>query len=271
MKRLGSAAASLVTIALVVGIAPTPAFAGNAPISGAGSTWSSIAVNQWRADVYSKYGLEVNYAAIGSSAGRLFYIENQVQFANTEIPFQPNEVAELQHEHKSYQYLPIVAGGTSIMYNLPIAGHRVANLQLDWKVILGVFTGNIQYWDDPAIKADNQSNGLASKLPHQRIIPTVRSDGSGTSAQLSLYLEFWAQRTHSQEWQSFCAAQQINPCYQPLSNWPIFPGAVAQARSDGVATMRRATSRCTMTARTCHQGGQGSALSQATIRAVATL
>jgi phosphate transport system substrate-binding protein len=218
----------------VVLIPTGPAQAASAPILGAGSTWSQIAVSQWRADVYSKLGLEVNYNGVGSTAGRALFMEDQVDFANSEIPFLPNEVQFLRQEHKSYQYLPIVAGGTSAMYNLTIGGQRIRNLQLSWRPLLGIFTGNIKYWDDPLIKADNKSNGLASRLPHIPIIPVVRSDGSGTSAQFSAYLAFWGGTRSNTEWGKFCAQWQISPCGS-TSFWPIFSTAVGQKGSDGVA------------------------------------
>ena len=39
------------------------------PISGAGSTWSQNAIDQWRRNV-NQYGLRINYAGTGSSDGR---------------------------------------------------------------------------------------------------------------------------------------------------------------------------------------------------------
>jgi phosphate transport system substrate-binding protein len=225
--------AMLPMIALLLGasfVSAPGARASGAAILGAGSTWSQIAVDQWRADVASKYGLEINYSGIGSTAGRQFYIQNQVQFANSELPFLPPEVQQLHHEHKSYQYLPIVAGGTSAMYNLVIGGVRVSNLQLSYKSLAGIFTGAIRYWDDPVIKADNKTNGLADKLPHLAITPVVRSDGSGTSWQFSAYLDY----KEPSAWRTFCNTYQISPCGQ-TQFWPTSSPFVGQNGSDGVA------------------------------------
>jgi phosphate transport system substrate-binding protein len=227
-------AMAVVVGSFVVFVPAQSAQAGFAPILGAGSTWSQIAVNQWRADTYSKLGLEVNYNGVGSTAGRALFMEDQVDFANSEIPFLPNEVQFLRQEHKAYQYLPIVAGGTSAMYNLTIGGQRIRNLQLSWRPLVGIFTGTIKYWDDPAIKADNRSNGLASRLPHIPIIPVVRSDGSGTSAQFSAYLAYSDGTSSSTTWGKFCRQWQISPCGS-TSFWPIFSTAVGQKGSDGVA------------------------------------
>jgi phosphate ABC transporter phosphate-binding protein len=194
-------------------------------VTGAGSTWVQIALDQWRADVAQR-GLSINYQGVGSSAGRQFFIINQVDFAASEIPFQPDEVQTLESKGMSYQYVPDVAGGTSFMYNLKDgSGNRVTNLRLSATTIAKIFTGQITNWDDPAITADN--GGVA--FPSQTLTPVIRSDGSGTSAQLSLYLAHEAPAV----WNDFLAAHP--GLTTPVSEWPPFDGSVAQRGSDGVA------------------------------------
>jgi phosphate ABC transporter phosphate-binding protein len=230
----------LAIVAVATGGSATPAVAGSSvTVLGAGSTWDQIATNQWEADVKVKYGITINYQGVGSTAGRQFYIENQVDFADSDIPFQDSqnnpEVQQLQGEHKTWQYLPTVAGGTAIMYNLHTqSGKRVTNLRLDSKALVGIFTGKIISWTDPEILSQNPQ--LKGQLPapgtqYNRIIPVVRSDGSGTSAMFSDYLR----QLQPGPWRQFCAAYQINPCGQ-VSFWPLdIPGVTSQKGSDGVA------------------------------------
>jgi phosphate transport system substrate-binding protein len=212
---------------------PVPAQA-SVTVLGAGSTWDQIATNQWEADVHTLYGITINYQGVGSTAGRLFYIENQVDFGDSDIPFlvppEGNELAQLQSEHKTFQYLPTVAGGTGIMYNLRTkSGKMVKNLQLDSKALTGIFTGTITQWTDPEITKQNPQ--LKGQFPDARIIPVVRSDGSGTSAMFSDYLR----QLQPAMWHSFCSKYQITPCGQ-ISFWPLnIPGAIGQKGSDGVA------------------------------------
>src|SRR5262245_30973043 len=139
-RRIRHAALLPVAAVLCLVLAPaSPAAADGPSVSGAGSTWVQIALDQWRADVASQ-GLIINYQGVGSSAGRQFYIINQVDFAASEIPFQPNEVAQLQGEGKSWQYLPAVAGGTSLMYNLHAPeGLQITRLTLSSAAIAGDF------------------------------------------------------------------------------------------------------------------------------------
>ena len=70
---------------LVAGPAPPAQAASYVPISGAGSTWSQVAVDAWRADVRAS-GVVVNYAGTGSTDGRSQYIQGTVDFAEHRDP-----------------------------------------------------------------------------------------------------------------------------------------------------------------------------------------
>jgi phosphate transport system substrate-binding protein len=221
VRRLALAAVLLTALLLV----PAGTAQANGPtITGAGSTWVQIALDQWRADA-SRQGLSINYQGVGSTAGRQFFIINQVDFAASEIPFLPDELTQLHGEHKQFQYLPDVAGGTAVMYNIKDAsGHQVNNLRLSATTIAKIFTGQISNWNDPAIKADNP--GL--HLPSQHLTPVIRSDGSGTSAKLADYLAKEAPAV----WNPFASANNVT---LPVQFWPNFAGSVAVRGSDGMA------------------------------------
>lgn len=203
-------------------------------VDGAGSTWSSIAVTQWAADV-ARQGLSINFQANGSTAGRTFYYSSQVDFAVSEIPFQEayqdatgtvttNEISLASK--RPYSYMPIVAGGTSFMYNLQINGQRFTNLHLSPDAVSKIFTGAITKWNDPAIAADNPG----VPLPAIAVKPVIRSDGSGTSAQFTAYMASEAPGV----WQAFCQKVNLGGC-RPTSLYPEFDGSTAQQFSDGVA------------------------------------
>jgi phosphate transport system substrate-binding protein len=203
---------------------------GAVTVLGAGSTWDQIATNQWAADAHALFGITINYQGVGSTAGRQFYIENQVDFGDSDIPFLPDELAELRSQNKTFQYLPTVAGATGIMYNLKTpSGSRITNLQLDSKALAGIFTGTITQWNSPVITSQNpQLKGL---IPNTRIIAVVRADGSGTSAMFSDYLA----QMQPGVWGSFCSKHGIRPCGQ-TSFWPLdVRGFIGQKGSDGVA------------------------------------
>ncbi|MFF4295505.1 phosphate ABC transporter substrate-binding protein PstS [Streptomyces vinaceus] len=201
------------------------------PVSGAGSTWSQNALDQWRANV-KQYGMTVNYSGTGSSDGRNQFRNGTVDFAVSEIPYGIKDSGVVDPApSRKFSYMPIVAGGTAFMYNLKIGNRRVTNLRLSGEVVAKIFTGVITTWNDPAIKADNPA--LASALPARKIVPVVRSDGSGTTAQLTN----WLAKQHGGLWDAYCAkAGRSTPCGQ-TSNYPVVGGRgfVGQSGSNGVS------------------------------------
>jgi len=220
----------LVVLAFVMGIlasaSAVPAAAqGFVPISGAGSSWSFNALDQWRRNVASLYGITVQYSPTGSSDGRNQFKNGTVDFAVSEIEYGLSDggVVDQPPKGRGYAYMPIVAGGTAFMYNLHIGRSRVTNLRLSGEVLARIFTQKITSWADPAIRKDNP--GLT--LPDRRIVPVVRSDGSGTTAQFTR----WLADQYPSVWDSFCGRQNCGF----TSNYPIKPGLQAKAGSTGVA------------------------------------
>ena len=65
-RALGTALT--VTLAALAALSSASPAAAAATVDGAGSTWSQIAVDQWRADV-ARQGLVINFQGVGSTAG----------------------------------------------------------------------------------------------------------------------------------------------------------------------------------------------------------
>jgi phosphate ABC transporter phosphate-binding protein len=226
MKRVLSAAILTLAAVLVGPLVPASA-ASYVPVSGSGSTWSANAMDQWRRNV-NQYGMRIDYQASGSSDGRNQFRNGTVDFAVSEIPYglkDGNVVDPLPS--RPFAYMPIVAGGTAFMYNLKIGPNRVTQLRLSGETIAKIFTGVITKWDDPAIKVDNP--GLT--LPPIKVVPVVRSDGSGTTAQFTT----WLAAEYPSIWNAYC--QKVGrgtPCGF-TSNFPSSAGFVAQSGSLGVS------------------------------------
>ncbi|HET6153731.1 MAG TPA: phosphate ABC transporter substrate-binding protein PstS [Marmoricola sp.] len=153
------------------------------PITGEGSSWAANAIDDWRADVVNK-GIKVNFAATGSVAGLTGFAQGTDDFAASDIPFGIKTVTP-DVPSRSFAYVPDVAGGTALMYNLSVGGKQFTNLKLSGPTIAGIFEGKIREWNDPKIKADNP--GVA--LPLLKITPVVRSDGAGSTAQFTLWMK----------------------------------------------------------------------------------
>ncbi|MFJ3900668.1 phosphate ABC transporter substrate-binding protein PstS [Streptomyces sp. NPDC090025] len=197
---------------------------GYTKITGSGSTWSSNAVEQWRRNIGANIGLTVNFNANGSSQGREQFKNGTVDFAVSEIPYglKDGNATDVP-PGRGYAYMPIVAGGTAFMYNIKIGGRQVTNLRLSGPVLAKIFTGQLTMWNAPEIKADNP--GLT--LPARRIVPVVRSDGSGTSAQFTT----WLSKEHPSVWNDYCRrAGRQTPCGM-TSYFPVVPGSTMVAKS----------------------------------------
>ncbi|NUR58279.1 MAG: phosphate ABC transporter substrate-binding protein, partial [Catenulispora sp.] len=194
--------ATAATLAPVTAAAPARAD-GFVPIGGDGSSWSQNAMTQWQADVAGGMNMKVNYAGNGSTVGRQAFAAGTVDFAVSEIPYGvvDNGSADVPPTGTHpFKYLPIVAGGTAFMYHLDSGGKRITNLRLDDVTVAKIFTGNLSFWDDPEIKRENP--GIP--LPHRQIVPVVRSDGSGTTAQLTTWFD--KQPNLSAMWAAYCSA-----------------------------------------------------------------
>jgi phosphate transport system substrate-binding protein len=198
-------------------------------ISGEGSSWAAGAIDAMRVNV-KQFGITVDYNPSGSSAGRKNFLNGTVDFAASDIPFQfrPEDgSAPEKPQPGSYAYIPVTAGGTSFMYNLKINGQRVTNLRLSGQNVAKIFTTAIKKWNDPAIQADNP--GL--NLPDRNIVPVVRSDGSGSSAQFTR----WLIHQHNATWMDYCRRSGRAPACGFTSFYPTVPGMIAQSGDLGIA------------------------------------
>jgi ABC-type phosphate transport system substrate-binding protein len=113
------------------------------------------------------------------------------------------------------------------MYNLRINGKRVTNLRLSGDNVTKIFTAAITQWNDPAIQADNP--GIV--LPPKKIVPVVRSDGSGSSAQFTK----WMISQFPALWTDYCNRSGRAPKCGYTSFYPTVPGMQSQNGDLGVA------------------------------------
>jgi phosphate ABC transporter phosphate-binding protein len=203
-------------LASVVGPAGPAAAANYVPITGSGSTWSYNAFHAWTNNV-AQYGMHIDYARVGSTTGRSNFREGTVDFAASDIPYGVKDgTSDDPPPPRGYVYMPDTAGGTTLMYNLKIGTSRVTNLRLSGTNVAKIFTGVLTKWNDPAIAADNP--GLT--LPAIKIVPVVRSDGSGSTAQFTQ----WMIATQGSYWTAYCGRVGRNPCTQ-TSAYPVLNGS----------------------------------------------
>jgi phosphate ABC transporter phosphate-binding protein len=216
-----AAVATLLSFGFALSVPTSASAVVYAQIEGTGSTWSSLIVDQWIADVNAN-GMQVVYTGGGSSKGRKDFSLKSTDFAISEIPYQGTDEQGNADTSagRGYAYLPIVAGGTAFTYQLKVGNELVRNLRLSGETLTKIFTNQITSWDDPAIAADNNGRSFP-KLP---ITPVVRSDGSGTTAQLTT----WMDKAYPSIWQPFFGKSGLT------SYFPREGRAVSQSGSDQV-------------------------------------
>lgn len=216
----------LAAAALAVLAGPQPAaLAAGEVLQGAGSSWSANAMNQWTADEAAK-GVEIAFTSSSSGAGRQQFAQFQQDFANSDIPYQGADPLTGQpddSQNRGYAYMPIIAGGTAIMYHLQQGQDLIRNVRLSGLTLAKIFTGKITSWSDPAITAD--MNGHA--LPAKKIQVVVASGGSGTTAQFT----DWMATQYRDVWAAYAGAPK-STSYYPVNA----PNITAQGNDSTIAS-----------------------------------
>lgn len=249
-------ARALVVVGILAAVSfarPSSASADGPIVTGGGSSFVSLLVSQWRADVAKPpYNLSINYTSAGSGFGRDKFISGALDFGQSDIEFLDEELARLNGSPRgNFVYVPVAAGALAFMFNVAgTNGKRITDLKLTADAACKVFTQPNIKWNDPAIAATNPGVGL----PDRKIRPVVRSDRSGTSYVLS---EFCISRAPA-TWNAFKAfigagnygQDQYLAQGKPISQWPSSYGSVSQAfASDGIANVvgNNATGQDTIT------------------------
>jgi phosphate transport system substrate-binding protein len=163
----------------VVVITATPApqvAAGSIQINGAGATFPLPVYTEWTyAYQYVDPSVAINYQGIGSGGGKKAIVDRTVDFAGSDSLLSDDEYTA----GGDLQMYPMIAGAVVPIYNVEGLTSDDPALILSREVLVGIYDGTINTWNDPAIVALNPS--LTDKLPKTGITAVHRSDGSGTT------------------------------------------------------------------------------------------
>lgn len=146
-------------------------------LNGAGASFPYPLYATWANEYYKVTGVRINYQSIGSGGGIQQIIHRTVDFGASDKPLPPKDI-----EKYNLLQFPTVIGAIVPVVNLPELKGK--HLVLTGKIIADIYLGKIKWWDDPAIKALNRW----VKLPHKKIVPVYRADGSGSTAIFTHYL-----------------------------------------------------------------------------------
>jgi phosphate transport system substrate-binding protein len=198
-RPLTSRWAIVMVLGLMTLFAASPATSATeyAEIEGSGSTWAYGIIAPWIAQVQAAFGMQITFNQSGSSQGRKDFANGVTDFGDSDIPYQGVDptTGQTDASKRPYAYLPVVAGGTAFTYHLTVAGHLVTNLRLSGETVSKIFTNKITNWSDPEITRENGGHAL----PSETIKPVVRSDGSGATAQFTL----WMDKQYPSLWRPF--------------------------------------------------------------------
>ncbi|MGC8571077.1 MAG: phosphate ABC transporter substrate-binding protein PstS [Caldivirga sp.] len=175
-----------------------------ATIKAGGSTWINPQMQVWVRNFTSMYsGISITYDSVGSGTGVTRFLQGVYDIAASDVPMPTQLYMNATSKYGKIITIPDSIGAVAFIYNIP---GFTGTLNLTADVIAGIYLGKIRYWDDPAITSLNKG----FKFPHEPIIAVHRSDGSGTTFTLTLWLY-----KSSEEWKNSGVG------YGYVVNWPI--------------------------------------------------
>ena len=185
-------------------------------LSGAGATFPLPFYNVVFEQFTQINGDVVAYGGIGSGGGVRNLRDKIVDFAGSDAFLSEKEMEQMPQ----VIHIPTCMGAVVLAYNL----EGVNDLTLSGEVVAEIFAGKITKWNDPKIAALNTD----ISLPDETIIPTYRSDGSGTTFVFTDYLSkvspMWAAQYGAGKSVSF-------PVGQAAKGNPGVAGVIAQTRN----------------------------------------
>jgi len=174
----GTLPSGLVLLVLLALLISTPAEAHEVNrLNAAGATFPYPLYARWASDYNQQTGIRINYQSIGSGGGVRQIVARTVDFGATDDPLSAEELAE----HGLVQF-PMIMGGVVPVVNIRGVAHD--SLRMDGEILADIYLGRITRWNDPRLVAANPG----VPLPDHPITPIRRSDGSGTTAIFTSYL-----------------------------------------------------------------------------------
>jgi phosphate transport system substrate-binding protein len=176
-----------------------------------GSTLLYPLFNLWVPDYQKTHaGVEITFHSTGSGTGIAQAISGSAQIGGSDAYLSD---AQMQ-AYPGVLNIALTVSAQTINYNIP--GLNNEHLKLSGPVLAAIYQGKAAFWDDPAIASLNP--GVT--LPHKKIVPIHRSDGSGDTFIFTQYLSFSAP-----DW-----ARSLG--YGTTLEWPAQAGIGAEGNSD---------------------------------------
>lgn len=186
-----------------------------ADLQGSGATFPYPLYARWIADYGAAGGERIDYRPTGSGEGIEAIEQRRVDFAGTDMPLPPDELAR----HRLMQF-PLTIGGVVPVIN--VQGIAPGALKLTGEVLAGIYLGRIRRWNEAPIAELNPD----LSLPNVYITVVHREDSSGSTF---LWTRFLA--ASSPEWKARVGSG-------PKVAWPV---GVGGRGNEGVASLVQRT------------------------------
>jgi len=171
----------------------------NVKLQGAGASFPAPLYLKWFKSYSSAHpNVQVDYQSVGSGSGVKSFMDRTVDFGASDAAMKPEDMTKVDG---GVQLLPMTAGSIVLAHSLK----DVPNLKLSREAYVGIFSGKITKWNDPAIAKTNPD----AKLPDAPINVIVRADSSGTTFVFTKHLSAVSQE--------FGKDTGVNN----MPNWPV--------------------------------------------------
>jgi phosphate transport system substrate-binding protein len=189
--------------------APASSSSGSTTVSETGSTLLLPLVSAWQV-AYGTIAPKVliTTSGTGSGTGIADAAAGTVDIGGSDAYLSSADVSQ----YPGLENIPLSVAAIDINYNLP---NVTKPLNLNGKVLAGIYTGKITTWNDAAIAALNP--GVT--LPSLKIVTLHRADSSGSTFLFTSYLNAQSPST----WNSSNVGTTVS--------WPSVPGATAETGS----------------------------------------
>jgi phosphate transport system substrate-binding protein len=159
-------------------------------ISGIGATFPAPLYNEWFSQFKEDHpsaNVSFTYAANGSGAGVKAIKDQTADYGASDAALSDADVASTSGTNGGVLTIPATIGGVVLAYKVKgvhTTTGKATTLKLTKTVVGKIFSGQITFWNDAAIKAINPK----VVIPHTAIVPVHRSDSSGTTFVFETYL-----------------------------------------------------------------------------------
>jgi phosphate transport system substrate-binding protein len=218
-KYFASSKLAAYLLSLVMGMALWAGFGAPAQAAGkislleTGSTLLYPLFNLWVPD-YTRMnpGVQITTQGTGSGTGIAQAISGVAQIGASDAYMSDAQMKQ----NPGIMNIPLAISAQYVNYNIP--GLNRVHLHLSGPVLADIYSGKIQYWDDAQIKQLNER----VRLPHKKIIPIHRTDGSGDTFIFSQYLSF-----STPAWNNSVG-------YGTTISWPAVQGGIGAIGNPGM-------------------------------------